>query len=31
MKESQVKRLATGLLAVLKDNPRFVSFLRRKK
>lgn len=30
MKESQVKKLATGLLAVLKDNPRFAAFLRRK-
>lgn len=30
LKETQVKRLATGLLAVLKDNPRLVAFLRRK-
>lgn len=31
LKEGQVKKLATGLLAVLKDNPRFGSYLRRKK
>ena len=31
MREGQVKKLATGLLAVLKDNPRFASYLRRKK
>jgi hypothetical protein len=31
MKETQVKKVATALLAVLKDNPRFVSYLRRKK
>lgn len=31
MKETQIKKLATGLLAVLKDNPSFVSYLRRKK
>ena len=30
MKEAQVKGCATGLLAVLKDNPSFASFLRRK-
>lgn len=30
MKESQVKGAATGLLAVLKDNPQLVSYLRRK-
>ena len=30
MKEAQVKGCATGLLAVLKDNPRFGSYLRRK-
>ena len=30
MSESQVKKLATGLLAVLKDNPRFGSFLKKK-
>lgn len=29
--ESAVRKVATGLLAVLKDNPRFVSYLRRKK
>lgn len=31
LKESQVKRLATGLLAVLKDNPKMASYLRRRK
>lgn len=31
MKETQVKKLATGLLAVVKDNAGFVSYLRRKK
>jgi hypothetical protein len=31
MKEAQVKGCATGLLAVLKDNPRFTSYLRRKR
>lgn len=30
MKEAQVKGCATGLLAVLKDNPRFATYLRRK-
>ena len=30
MKESQVKILATGLLAVLKDNPKLVSYIRRR-
>jgi hypothetical protein len=30
MKETQVKKLATGLLAVLKDNPSFVAFLKKK-
>lgn len=30
LKESQVKRLATGLLAVLKENPKMGAFLRRK-
>ena len=30
MKEAQVKGCATGLLAVLKDNPRFSTYLRRK-
>ena len=30
LKESQVKRLATGLLAVLKDNPKLVSYIRRR-
>ena len=31
MSEKQVRGMATGLLAVLKDNPRLVSYLRRKK
>ena len=31
MKEAQVKGCATGLLAVMKDNPRFISYLRTKK
>ena len=31
MSEKQVRMLATGLLGVLKDNPRFVSYLRRRK
>lgn len=30
LKESQVKGAATGLLAVLKDNPSLVSYLRKK-
>jgi hypothetical protein len=30
MKETQVKKLATGLLAVLKDNPSFVAYLKKK-
>jgi len=29
LKESQVKGAATGLLAVLKDNPSLVTYLRR--
>ena len=31
MKETQVKKLATGLLAVMKDNPGLTAYLRRKK
>lgn len=31
MKETQVKKLATGFLAVIKENPSFVSYLRRRK
>jgi hypothetical protein len=31
MTEDQVTKLAIGLLAVLKDNPSFVTYLRRKK
>ena len=30
LKESQVKRLATGLLAVLKDNNKLIAYIRRK-
>jgi hypothetical protein len=30
LRETQVKRLATGLLAVLKDNAGLVAFLRRR-
>jgi hypothetical protein len=30
LKETQVKKLATGLLAVLKDNPALAAYLRRK-
>lgn len=30
MKEAQVKGVATGLLAVMKDNPSFCGFLRKK-
>jgi len=29
--EDTIHRLATGLLAVLKDNPSFIAYLRRKK
>jgi hypothetical protein len=31
MKETQVKKMATALLAVLKENPSLVTYLRRKK
>ena len=31
LREHQVTKLATGLLAVLKDNPRFTTYLRRRK
>lgn len=31
LKEHQVTKLATGLLALLKDNPKFAAYLRRKK
>jgi len=31
MKETQVKKIATGLLAVMKDNPRLTSYLKKKK
>ena len=30
LKEDQVRRLATGLLAVLKDNPRLATYLKYK-
>lgn len=30
LKEEQVRRLATGLLAVLKDNPFLATYLKRK-
>jgi hypothetical protein len=30
LKEHQVTKLATGLLAVLKDNPSFVAYLKKK-
>jgi hypothetical protein len=30
LRESQVKRLATGMLADLKANPNFIAYLRRK-
>lgn len=30
LEEAQVRSLATGLLAVLRDNPSFVSYLRTK-
>lgn len=30
MREAQVEKLATGLLAVLKDSPGFTSYLKRK-
>lgn len=29
--EEVVEKLATGLLAVIKDNPSFVTYLRRRK
>ena len=31
LKEGQVEKIATGLLAVLKDNPPLAAYLRRKK
>lgn len=30
MSESAVTKLATGLIAVMKDNPRLLSYLKRK-
>ena len=30
LEDTVIERLATGLLAVIKDNPRFVSYLRKK-
>ena len=31
VEDTVIERLATGLLAVIKDNPRFTSYLRRRK
>ena len=31
LKETQVKKMATGLLAVLKENPALAAYIRRKK
>jgi hypothetical protein len=31
LEDEVIARFANGLLAVLKDNPRFVTYLRRKK
>jgi hypothetical protein len=31
LEDTVIERLATGLLAVLKDNPKFVAYLRKKK
>ena len=31
LEETVIERLATGLLAVLKDNPKFVRYLSAKK
>ena len=31
LEDTVIERLATGLLAVIKDNPRFVTYLRRSK
>lgn len=31
LSEKQVRGLATGILAVLKDNPKFYQYLRRRK
>ena len=31
VEDTVIERLATGLLAVLKDNPNLMSYLRRKK
>jgi hypothetical protein len=31
LEETVIERMATGLLAVIKDNPGFVSYLRRRK
>ena len=30
LEDTVIERLATGLLAVLKDNPAFIAYLRRK-
>lgn len=31
LEETVIERMATGLLAVMKDNPRLVTYLRRRK
>ena len=31
LEDTVIERLATGLLAVIKDNPGFVAYLRKKK
>ena len=31
LEDTVIERLSTGLLAVLKDNPTFVSYLRKRK
>lgn len=31
LEETIIERMATGLLAVIKDNPNFVTYLRRRK
>ena len=31
MREAQIRGVATGLLAIMKDNASFVSYLRRRK
>ncbi len=31
LEDTVIERLSTGLLAVIKDNPRFIAYLRRRK